>query len=141
MRRNGTFRGLAGLLSIWLAICLAEPAQLHTCAMHGQLAMEAMGMHAGSHHASAHAGHDVDSRVSAGHSHDKQESSDANQCTCLGDCSAGRTLVGVVSTPASFAAAVVYRPAVAFSYSSPSVVAPSFLLPFSHGPPAASSRA
>jgi len=129
VRRNRIFRALAGLLSIWLAICLAEPAQMHTCTMHGQLAMGAMEMHMGSHQGSAHPG-----------SHDKQDAH-GNQCTCIGDCSAGRTLVGVVSTPAAFAAAVVYRPAVAFSYRSPSVAAPSFLLPFSNGPPAASSRA
>ena len=137
MRRNGIFRSLAGIFAVWLAICMAEPAQLHTCPMHGQLAI---GAHdAGSHHA---ASHDAAAHALAGHSHDRQDSDGkAKQCSCLGDCSAGRTLVGIAAASTSFASAPVSIPAVFSSYASPEIVAPHFLLPFSNGPPDTSSRA
>src|SRR5258705_13582837 len=54
VRHHWLFRSLAGVLSVWLAICLAEPAQLHTCAMHGGLAID-VSTHDGGLH-SAHGG-------------------------------------------------------------------------------------
>jgi len=133
VRRNAFFRSLAGVLSVWLAICLAEPQQLHTCVMHGALAISTHGG-GGAHHGASHA--------AASHSNDKSGGdSQSQQCSCLGDCSAGRTLLGLVATAPSFAAAPIHTSAVFFSYVSPSIVAPHFLLPFSNGPPDSSARA
>lgn len=132
VRRNVFFRGLAGVLSVWLAICLAEPAQLHTCVMHGALAISAHG--GAAHHGPSHA--------AASHSNDKSSGDgQSQQCSCLGDCSAGRTFVGVAAAAPSFASAPTHTAAVSFSYVSPSIVAPHFLLPFSNGPPGSSARA
>ena len=42
MRRHWISRSLASVLALWLALCLAEPVQLHICVMHGGLAMQQM---------------------------------------------------------------------------------------------------
>jgi len=136
VRHNAWFRILAGVFSAWLVICLAVPAQLHTCVMHGGLAITATG--AVSHHA-AHTAHGVS--TAAKHSHHQNDDGQANQCSCLGDCSTGRTVVGVTAPIVSFASNVIEVPAPVFSYASPTVFAPHFLRPFSNGPPDASSRA
>ena len=122
------------MLSVWLAICLAEPVQLHTCVMHGGLAIVS---HAG-HHGSSPA-HDGVAQAAGNHSHNQHDEK-ATQCTCLGDCSAGRTMVGLVAATTSFTAVTADNTVSVFSYASPSIVAPHFLLPFSNGPPDASSR-
>jgi|GEM_PF-1841718 len=132
------FRILAGVLSVWLVICLAEPAQLHTCVMHGGLAIDATA--SASHHGSTHAVHDVAS-TGAQHSHHQSDGKQSNQCSCLGDCSAGRTLVGIIAPRATFAPAAMEASPTAFAYASPAIVAPHFRLPFSNGPPDASRRA
>ena len=132
------FRILAGVLSVWLVICLAEPAQLHTCVMHGGLAIDATA--SVSHHGSTHAVHDVAS-TGAQHSHHQSDGKQSNQCSCLGDCSAGRTLVGIIAPRATFAPTAMEASPTAFAYASPAIVAPHFRLPFSNGPPDASRRA
>jgi hypothetical protein len=138
VRRNVVFRILAGMLSVWLVVCLAEPSQLHTCVMHGGLAIDAYA--GGSHHAATHAAHAA-STAAAKHSHHQNDDRQANQCNCLGDCNTVGTVVGVVAPSISFASNVVEVPVPAFSYASPVIVAPHFLRPFSNGPPDASSRA
>lgn len=131
------FRILAGVLSVWLVVCLSEPAQLHTCVMHGGLAIDA---YAGaSHHGAMHSTHGASS--AAKHSNHQNDDRQANQCTCLGDCNTVGTVVGVVAPSISFASNVVEVPVPAFAYASPVIVAPHFLRPFSNGPPDASSRA
>ncbi|HEV7387875.1 MAG TPA: hypothetical protein VGN73_04605 [Gemmatimonadaceae bacterium] len=138
MRRNGLSRILAGVLSVWLVICLAEPAQLHTCVMHGGLAIDAYA--SGSHHGLSHA-HEAASTGITKHSHHQTDSKQSNQCSCLGDCSAGRTLVGIAAPRATFASATIEIQATIFADASPTIVAPHFLRPFSNGPPEASHRA
>lgn len=128
VRRNAFSRIFAGVLSVWLAICLAEPAQLHTCAMHGDLAMQSHGIAA--HHGTMH-----------GHSHNQSGDDKAKQCSCIGDCSAGRTLVGPTSVSVSFAATTIETSSTPFGYESPAISAPHFFLPFPNGPPRTSSRA
>jgi hypothetical protein len=138
VRRNVMFRILASVLSVWLIVCLAEPAQLHTCVMHGGLMVDT---HSGaSHHAAMHSSHDG-SAAAAKHSGHQGDDGRANQCTCLGDCSAGRTVVGAVAPGISFASNTLEVPAPVFAYASPAVLAPHFLRPFPNGPPDASSRA
>ena len=121
-------------------MCLAEPVQLHTCAMHGGLAIEVGSVATHSHTATAE---HLATNAGAGHFHHGHDTdSQSRQCSCLGDCSIGRAPIG-------FAAANVELPTVAiiqgsatdFAYDSPHNVAPQFLLPFSNGPPAGSSRA
>jgi hypothetical protein len=131
------FRILAGMLSLWLVVCLAEPAQLHTCVMHGGLAINTAG---GSHHAAMHSAHGA-SAATTQHSQHQGNDDRANQCTCLGDCSTGRTVVEVARPQISFASNTVEVPAPDFFYASPALVAPHFLRPFPNGPPDASSRA
>ena len=137
VHRNVMFRILASVLSVWLVVCLAEPAQLHTCVMHGGLAINTYA--SGSQHAAMHTAHDASG--AAKHSHHQGDDDRANQCTCLGDCSTGRTVVAVVASRVSLAPTAVAVPSPVFVYASPAIVAPHFLRPFPNGPPNASSRA
>jgi hypothetical protein len=123
--------------------------QLHTCVMHGGLAIDVSIQDAGMHAAamaggSTHAAHGgmASTHAMAGHSHqDQGTDGQAKQCTCLGDCNAGKTPVSLASAPTQLAAVQVETQIAVFSYRSPSLVSPHFLLPFSNGPPSASSRA
>lgn len=137
MHRNWISRSLASVLALWLAICLAEPAQLHTCAMHGGLAIvqtTAVEHPSAAEHGATHVG--------AGHHHDQGSDNESRQCSCLGDCNAGSAPVGIAATGISLlTAAITESSATATAYTSPRIVAPHFLLPFSNGPPAGSSRA
>jgi hypothetical protein len=128
------------VLALWLAVCLAEPVQLHTCAMHGGLAIEQVGAAGGHGHSSA-AEH-VATSAGAGHFHHGQDSdSQSRQCSCLGDCNAGRAPIGIAAPAVTLpVVAIVDGSATDFAYESPRVVGPQFLLPFSNGPPAGSSR-
>ena len=132
MRRNLISRVLASVLATWLAICLAEPAQLHTCTMHGGLAVVQT------------AAGDIHGSVATGHSHHDEQRSDSQsrQCTCIGDCNAGSFQLGIVAAGISLlTVATTEASAPELVYDSPRVVAPDFLLPFSNGPPTGSSRA
>jgi hypothetical protein len=128
------------VLALWLAVCLAEPIQLHTCAMHGGLAIEVGSVAAHSHTATAE---HLATNAGAGHSHHGQNTdSQSRQCSCLGDCSAGRAPIGIAAANVALpTVAIIQGSATDFDYDSPRIVAPKFLLPFSNGPPAGSSRA
>ncbi|HMJ19980.1 MAG TPA: hypothetical protein VK478_16455 [Gemmatimonadaceae bacterium] len=137
MRRNWISRSLASVLSLWLAVCLAEPVQLHTCAMHGGLAIVqngTVGAHGADHHAA---------RLGVGHDHKNQNSdSQSRQCSCLGDCNSGSSPVGIATAAISLVnAPLVEASANSFAHAAPYILAPRSLLPFSNGPPASSSRA
>lgn len=141
MRRSWISRSLASVLALWLAVCLAEPVQLHICVMHGGLAMEQMaapGMHGHPspiQHLSTHG--------LAGHfNHNPNSDNESQQCSCLGDCNSGRAPIRMATTGVSLpTVAILEGPATDFAYDSPRIVAPQFLLPFSNGPPVGSSRA
>ena len=138
MRHNSWFRILAGVLSAWLVICLAVPAQLHTCVMHGGLAIVA---NAGaSHHAAAHQAHGA-STAAANHSHHQNGDGQGNQCTCLGDCSTGRTVAVWLLLPSPLRRTSSKCRRQFLTTLHQPVVAPHFLRPFSNGPPDSSSRA
>src|SRR4051794_9821056 len=117
---------------------MVEPAQLHTCAMHGGLAIEraaagTLGANVAPEMATHVRMHD--------HSHHGKDSK-SRQCSCLGDCSGASATVGLPSAGVS----VVQTPigagaAASFAYRSPSVTAPDFLLQFANGPPAILTRA
>ena len=148
MRRTRFFRGLASIFAVWLAICMAEPMQLHTCVMHGGLAMAGSmhGMSAASMDSNAmlHGSSDgANAAASSGrHDHHGNRTDDqSNQCTCLGDCSGGKTPVVLAAAPVVLATLQIGVPTLVFSYVSPSVRSPQFVLPFPNGPPGASSRA
>jgi predicted lipoprotein with Yx(FWY)xxD motif len=134
VRRHWISRSLASVLALWLAVCLAEPVQLHTCAMHGGLAIDVGSVATHSHTATAE---------HLGHTHHGQDTDNqSRQCSCLGDCSAGRPPIGIAAANVALpTVAIIQRSAADFTYDSPRVVAPRFLLPFSNGPPAGSSRA
>ncbi len=137
VRNNVVSRTFAGLLSLWLAICMVEPAQLHTCAMHGGLAIDqnaSSPQAAGAaHHMATHRSHDSNHRSNDSKSH---------QCSCLGDCSGGSASVGLPAVRASALSALIEdRRAVGFAYDSPVVVTPDFVLQFANGPPALLYRA
>jgi hypothetical protein len=144
VRRNWISRSLASVLATWLAICMAEPVQLHTCTMHGGLAVvqTASGGTHGLSSTSSTAEHGA-TRAGAGHSHhDQSNDSRSRQCTCLGDCNAGSSPIGIAAAGISLLrVAVTETSATEVGYDSPRVVAPEFLLPWSNGPPAGSSRA
>jgi hypothetical protein len=132
MRRNWISRSLASVLSLWLAVCLAEPVQLHTCAMHGGLAIVqngTVGAHGADHHAP---------RSSVGHNHSDQSSdTQSRQCSCLGDCNSGSSPIGISAAAISLLnAPLVEVSANSFGHAPQYLVGPRFLLPFSNGPPA-----
>jgi hypothetical protein len=135
VRHNVVSRAFSGLLSLWLAICMVEPAQLHTCAMHGGLAIEqtASSREDVVHHMATHLSHD---------SHHQSTDSKSHQCSCLGDCSGGSATVGLPAVRISPLAALVQdQRAVGFAYESPVVVTPDFVLRFANGPPSFLYRA
>jgi hypothetical protein len=138
VRHNVVSRTFAGLLSLWLAICMVEPAQLHTCTMHGGLAIQTSGPgvqtipHA--HHAAMH----QPTHSDRGHRTDSQ----SRQCSCLGDCNTGSASVGLPAAVVSLrAVARVYESKTQFEPTSPVVSAGNHLLPFANGPPLDFSRA
>jgi hypothetical protein len=128
------------VLALWLAVCLAEPVQLHTCAMHGGLAIEVGSVATHSHAATME---HLATNAGAGHFHHGQNTdSQSRQCSCLGDCSTGRAPIGFAAANVALpTVAIIQGSATDFAYDSPRIVAPQFLLPFSNGPPAGSSRA
>jgi hypothetical protein len=145
--RTRLFRAFAGLASLWLAICMVAPTQLHTCVMHGGLAIDVVS-HSGSQNGAPHHGgngahhNDVAAAASGEHAHHGQGSSPhSQQCSCIGDCSAGRAPVDAPVAQTLLNAPTVRRATISFNYASASFDAPQFLLPFSNGPPDASSRA
>jgi hypothetical protein len=138
VRHNVVSRSFAGLLSLWLAICMVEPAQLHTCAMHGALAIQTSG-------ADAHvnpAAHQVATHQPAHSDHSHHTDSQSRQCSCLGDCNAAGARVGLPATIVSLQAiAGIYESEPQFDSGSAVVSAGNRLLPFANGPPPNSSRA
>jgi hypothetical protein len=107
--------------------------------MHGGLAID-VSMHDGGTHG-AHGGM-ASIHSMAGHSHhDQTPDTQSKQCSCLGDCSTGKAPAFLAEAPAQLALVAVERSQPIISYASPSLVSPQFLLPFSNGPPDASSRA
>jgi hypothetical protein len=141
VRRSWISRSLASVLALWLAVCLAEPVQLHICVMHGGLAMEQMaapGMHGHSSTIQHHPTHGF-----AGHfKHNPNSDNESQQCSCLGDCNSGRAPIRIAAAGVSLpTVAIIEGSATDFAYDTPRIVAPQFLLPFSNGPPAGSSRA
>jgi hypothetical protein len=141
VRRSWIFRSLASVLALWLAICLAEPVQLHICVMQGGLAMEQMAAPAVHGHSSTVQHHST--HGFAGHfNHNPKSDNESQQCGCLGDCNSGRAPIGIAAPGVSLpTVAIVEGSGTDFAYDSPRLVAPQFLLPFSIGPPAGSSRA
>jgi hypothetical protein len=147
VRRSPLFRAFAGFAAAWIVICLAEPAQLDTCSMHGGLAIDAGNPSAGSHTASAHGDHAR--QHSATHSggaganshHNDPSDGRSKQCSCLGDCSSGISPLEIVVAAIRLEPQTIQTAAPVFSYDSPALVSVHFLLPFPNGPPAASSRA
>jgi len=123
---------------------MAEPVQLHTCTMHGGLAVvqTASGGTHGHSSTSSTAEHGA-TRAGAGHSHhDQNTEGQSRQCTCLGDCNTGSSPIGLAAAGISLVTVAITEIAAAqVAYDSPRGVAPDFLLPFSNGPPTDSSRA
>jgi hypothetical protein len=116
---------------------MVEPAQLHTCAMHGGLAIQQTQSSSGAggvaHHMAAHRSHDSNHQSTDGKSH---------QCSCLGDCNGGSATVGLPAVRVSVLSALAQdRRATGFAYDSPTVVTPDFVLQFANGPPALLYRA
>jgi len=145
VQRSLIFRSFATVVAVWLAVCLAEPMQLHTCVMHGGLAID-VGHHGAPGAASiggTMAGHHAGMAAQGAADHSQRGPTDhhARQCTCLGDCSAGKAPVGLVAATLALEVPASSGVGPAYEYSSPTLVAPHFLLPFSNGPPAPSSRA
>jgi hypothetical protein len=145
VQRSSVFRAFAAIMAVWLAVCLAEPMQLHTCVMHGGLAIDTV--HHGTPDAASRgagmSGHHAEMASHGAADHSERGGTDhhARQCSCLGDCSAGRSAVGVVAATVALAVPVSSSVRAAYEYSSPSLVASASLLPFSNGPPVTSSRA
>jgi hypothetical protein len=144
--RNRLFRAFTGVASVWFAICMVAPMQLHTCVMHGGLAIDVVshGSQAGApHHAGSPVHHGSTGSIASGeHSqHGKSGGDHSKQCSCIGDCSTGRATIETPAAQTLLDAPAARVAAVSFAYASASFTEPSFLLPFSNGPPRFSSRA
>ena len=141
MRRSWISRSLASVFALWLAVCLAEPVQLHTCTMHDGLAIVQNAAISTHGHSSA-AEHSA-APTEAEHFHQDQSSDgESRQCSCFGDCIVGSSPIGITAAGISLlTAAITESSGPALEYVSPRLVAPRFLRPFSNGPPAGSSRA
>lgn len=131
MTRTRSFRALTAVLAVWVGICLAQPMQLHLCVMHGGLSIE-------SSHTDAHMSHGAASH-GARHSSEGHETS--QQCSCLGDCTAGNATALVAPQP--FRVAMPLVASVDFQAAAPyaPVAAADLLLPYPNGPPSTSSLA
>ena len=137
VRRNWFFRSLASVFAVWLATCMVEPMQLHTCAMHGGLAIATPG--AAGHSAS---GHHMAMHPTGQSDQDQGTDGQSHQCSCLGDCNGGSATVGLTAPVVSLSElALVGHAMPDFDYASPRLIAAGFLLPFGNGPPTSSSRA
>ncbi|MFL5575508.1 MAG: hypothetical protein ACJ79S_06020 [Gemmatimonadaceae bacterium] len=140
MRRPLWSRAVAALVAIWFAIMMAEPAALHSCPMHGGLAVTAAA--AGGHH---HGG-SVPAALAAPSEHAAQPQHGApapvdhgaggHQCTCLGQCAMG---VGAAAPAAVVALAPVVETHATRDAGLPDFeyvpVAAAHVLPFANGPP------
>ena len=124
-------RFFASFFAAWLAVCLLEPMQLRLCTMHGGLAIDTsatkvshgtLGNH--STHQATHSHHDSDT----GHHGD--------QCSCLGDCSAGNAPAAITSSELAvdFTVQASVEPGNVFE-ARPWHSAADLRLPFSNGPP------
>lgn len=132
MIRTRTFRALAGVLGVWVGICLVQPMQLHLCVMHGGLAVEYIG------HADSHVAHGAVSH----HAHHSTQSHDkSQQCSCLGDCTTGNAPAFVATAQIAAPLPAVDRVVASSAEASRPIVATDFVLPFSNGPPGISSFA
>jgi hypothetical protein len=142
VRRNPIVRALISLASIWLAICLAVPMQLHTCVMHGGLAID-VSAHGNVSSVERALQHQAPaSHQTAGHSHHDQRPDDrSQQCSCIGDCATGKAPVALASGLTRVDFSQIESASATPNHELPSFAAPRFLLPFSNGPPVASSRA
>jgi hypothetical protein len=120
---------------------MVEPVQIHTCAMHGGLAISEAAVPIG--HAHSAAGHHMAMHPVAGHSnHDRNNDEQSQQCSCLGDCNAGSAPIGLTTVALALVVpGVIDGSSANYDYSSPAFVAPHFLLPFGNGPPTGFSRA
>jgi hypothetical protein len=128
---------------------MAAPMQLHTCVMHGGLAIDGgakaasspLHAHGGVSQGNAHGSHS--GHAVANHSqHQHGTDGPSKQCSCLGDCNAGgKAPIGLSAPIAQLASVRAGSSTADFTYTSPSLVAAHFLLPFSNGPPVISSRA
>lgn len=120
-------------MSVWLGICLAEPMQLHLCVMHGGLAIQS-GAHSTSHsHATApHPNHAT---------HSSSDHQKTQQCSCLGDCTAGSAPAFINASQVAVALPVGTEVFSMSGHESAAVVATDFVIPFSNGPPGTSSLA
>lgn len=114
-------RLVSAALLAWLSVFTTEPLGLHSCPMHGGLALE--GGHSG--HSMSHQGHGMPGRNSR-----------SNQCSCPGDCSGPTTSIalvpesiGIPTADLSLTDRVSPRPPVLGERYTPR------LLPFANGPP------
>jgi hypothetical protein len=140
VHRNVTSRAFSAVLSLWLALCLVEPTQLHTCEMHGGLAIQQSGGGLGHTHSAAR--HRTATHFTGHSQHDQGGDSQSQQCSCLGDCNGGSAPVGLVAATISLSASIdTDRSSAKVEYESPALVSAHFLLPYANGPPLSSSRA
>ena len=103
---------------------MVEPAKLHNCAMHS-----------GAQHATAAQSAPTTSADSHSH-HAPAPDESSRHCTCLGDCSAGKSSHAIAARPATLSADVTDAYHVAFAdYNSPVLIPAEFILPPAQAPP------
>ena len=128
MHRSASVRFLAAIVAAWLAIVLAEPAALHTCAAHGSAASAST---TGEH--GAHAGH-------GGHAHEAgaptgSDAPESHQCSCVGHCASGSVAALAPADPAIGATILLASTGGSIRDPRFTPVAADFVLPFANGPP------
>jgi hypothetical protein len=129
MRRSWLERCASVLLGFWLVVNLAEPASLHTCAMHGGSAVgsatAAAHIHGGAHLTSSKQAPSDNS--GAGHKY----------CSCPDKCCSHGVGVALPTIRVAFVDVAVRSAEPAAHYVGSAAASAEHLLPFSIGPPRA----
>jgi hypothetical protein len=134
MRRPLWNRAVAAVMAVWLAIVMAEPAALHSCPMHGGLAVGASA--AGQEHAVSAVPHPGSTDAAMHRGAPAPGHGGGHQCTCLGRCAAA---VGVAAPAPRVVLTSVVETAATRDSGLPDFeyvpVAAAHVLPFANGPP------
>jgi hypothetical protein len=128
-RRSLWRRSVAALFAPWLMVVMAEPAALHTCAMHAGHMVRMADMAA-----SADAGHHMDAPDADQAPGTPEHSS--HHCTCLGGCCAASPVATPSAPELSWVPVEHRRGDSPIADEQRPAISAEHVLPFANGPPA-----
>ena len=133
-RRSRWNRTFAAVFAPWFAVVMAEPAALHTCAMHSGHGVPTSAGVAVSGHA-AHSLLMEHSTTEAGDDAPSVPHDAGKQCTCLGGCCAAAPVATPAATELSWAPAEIRQQRQELPECGVRATATDHALPFANGPP------